>query len=66
MMTNEKTATQYPEIDDAMRTLLRQWASCMEVPRAKGWEKKAEDLQKATRLLLGNLSRDEHERGHRD
>jgi hypothetical protein len=43
-------------VNDDMRTLLRQWASCMQRPRAKDWEKAADGLCVSTRLLLGNLS----------
>lgn len=47
-------------VNDDMRTLLRQWVCCMQKPRAKDWEKVADDLCVSTRLLLGNFSAAEH------
>lgn len=47
-------------VNDDMRTLLRQWACCMQKPRTKDWEKAADDLLVRTRMLLGNFSAAEH------
>lgn len=51
-------------VNDDMRTLLRQWACLMQNPRPKDWEKQADELHKATRLILGNISTAEYDAAH--
>jgi hypothetical protein len=53
-------------VNNEMRMLLRSWRLCMQKPRARDWEKTADRLCRDTWLLLGKISRHEHDAGRRD